>query len=142
MRAFDTQRLPSGHDVIAPDGSEVRILLGLTGGGMAHFRLASGVTSQAVTHRTVEEIWYVIAGQGDMWRKADGQEEIVKLEPGVCLTIPLGTCLMRTAVSTLFTFCPPLPPERKVSVSSSVGLMTISSSSFNSETTSTLAKLV
>ena len=24
-------------------------------------------------------------------------------------------CVMRTAVSTLFTFCPPLPPERKVS---------------------------
>ena len=27
-------------------------------------------------------------------------------------TNPVGTCVMRTAVSTLFTFCPPFPPER------------------------------
>jgi hypothetical protein len=35
---FTTRRLPADH-VIAPDGSEVRILVGLAGGGFAHFRL-------------------------------------------------------------------------------------------------------
>ena len=30
-------------------------------------------------------------------------------------------CVMRTAVSTLFTFWPPLPPERKVSTCNSIG---------------------
>jgi hypothetical protein len=35
---FETRRLPAAYDVIAPDGSEVRVLLGLGGGGMAHFR--------------------------------------------------------------------------------------------------------
>jgi mannose-6-phosphate isomerase-like protein (cupin superfamily) len=58
---------------------------------MAHFQLAAGETSFAVAHRTVEEIWYVVRGRGEMWRKLDDQEEVVCLEPGVCLTLPLGT---------------------------------------------------
>jgi hypothetical protein len=35
MHKFETKRLPIQRDVIAPDGSDVRILLGLQGGGMA-----------------------------------------------------------------------------------------------------------
>jgi len=84
-------RVPAARDSIAPDGSEVRILLGLRGGGMAHFQLAPGQTSKAVTHRTVEEIWYFVSGRGEMWRQQGGREETVAVEPGVCLTIPLGT---------------------------------------------------
>ena len=91
MTDFATSRLPAKPDVAAPDGSDVRILLGLAGGGMAHFALAPGRTARAVTHRTVEEIWYVVEGRGEMWRSQDGREEVVVLEPGVCLTIPLGT---------------------------------------------------
>ena len=91
MTWFATKRLPSIRDVVAPDGSDVRILLGLRGGGMAHFTLAAGQTSVAVAHRTVEEIWFVTSGRGEMWRKQGQREEIVPLQPGVCLTIPLGT---------------------------------------------------
>lgn len=91
MTDFNTKRLPVARDDVAPDGSDVRILLGLTGGGMAHFELGPGQTSTAVTHRTVEEIWFFLAGRGEMWRKQDGREEIVPVEPGVSLTIPLGT---------------------------------------------------
>ncbi|MEV0638087.1 hypothetical protein AB0I77_24720 [Streptomyces sp. NPDC050619] len=40
---------------------------------------------------SVQEIWYVVSGDGDMWRSLDGHEQTVVLEPGVCLTIPLGT---------------------------------------------------
>jgi mannose-6-phosphate isomerase-like protein (cupin superfamily) len=88
---FETKRLPRDMTAMAPDGSEVRVLLGLRGGGMAHFQLSPGRTSAAVAHRTVEEIWYVLSGRGQMWRKQAGREETVDLEPGVCLTIPLGT---------------------------------------------------
>jgi mannose-6-phosphate isomerase-like protein (cupin superfamily) len=88
---FETKRLPVARDVVAPDGSEVRVLLGLRAGGMAHFTLAPGQTSRAVAHHTVEEIWYVVSGRGEMWRTHAGREEVVSLEPGVCLTIPLGT---------------------------------------------------
>ena len=88
---FETKPLPDRPDTIAPDGSDVRLLLGLQGGGMAHFALAPGRTSVAVTHRTVEEIWFFLSGHGEMWRKQDEREEIVPVEMGVCLTIPLGT---------------------------------------------------
>jgi mannose-6-phosphate isomerase-like protein (cupin superfamily) len=88
---FETKALPAGRDVVAPDGSDVRVLLGLRAGGVAHFTLAPGQTSRAVAHRTVEEIWFVVGGRGEMWRKDAQREEVVPLEPGVCVTIPLGT---------------------------------------------------
>jgi mannose-6-phosphate isomerase-like protein (cupin superfamily) len=88
---FHTKQLPLDRDAVAPDGSDVRILLELEGGGMAHFELAPGLISKAVAHRTVEEIWFFIGGRGEMWRKGNGREEVVAVEPGVCLTIPLGT---------------------------------------------------
>lgn len=91
MQRFETQRLPERPDVTAPDDSDVRILLALKGGSLAHFELAPGRASAAVTHRTVEEIWYFVSGRGEMWRSQGGCEQTVSVEPGVCLTIPLGT---------------------------------------------------
>lgn len=91
MPQFSTKHLPAQPDVTAPDGSDVRILLALSGGSMAHFELAPGQTSLAVAHHRVEEIWYIIGGQGEMWRKLESQEEVIRLEAGVCLTIPVGT---------------------------------------------------
>ncbi len=91
MSEFATKSLPALPDVAAPDGSAVRILLALGGGSMAHFELAAGQTSVAVVHRTVEEIWYVVRGRGEMWRACGEREELTPLEAGVCLTIPLGT---------------------------------------------------
>ena len=86
-----TKHLPMQRDVVAPDGSDVRVLLQLAHGGMAHFELAPGQTSKAVVHRTVEEIWYFLSGRGQMWRQHDGQAQVVDVCAGVCLTIPLGT---------------------------------------------------
>lgn len=86
-----TKRLPADPTTTAPDGSDVRVLLALGGASMAHFELAPGRVSVAVVHRTVDEIWYVLSGHGRMWRKQGVREEIVDLEPGLCLTIPCGT---------------------------------------------------
>ncbi|MBX3655334.1 MAG: cupin domain-containing protein [Ramlibacter sp.] len=91
MTPFASLMLPAQRTVVAPDGSDVRVLLGLPGGGMAHFALAPGQVAAAVTHRTVEEIWYVVSGRGEMWRRQGNLEERVDLMPGLCLTIPLGT---------------------------------------------------
>ena len=88
---FETKQLATTPDVTAPDGSDVRILLRLAGGSMAHFELPAGRTSRAIAHRTVDEIWYIVSGRGEMWRKHDAHEEIVALQAGVCLTIPVGT---------------------------------------------------
>jgi len=91
MSKFATLTLPAERTVVAPDGSNVRVLLGLSAGTLAHFELPAGTTSSAVAHRTVEEIWFVVAGRGEMWRRQGEREEIVELAPGTCLTIPLGT---------------------------------------------------
>ncbi len=116
MTDFATMRLPIDPTVVAPDGSDVRVLLGLTAGGMAHFELAAGKIAQAVTHRTVEEIWFVLSGRGEIWRKQDEREEFVTLEPGICLTIPLGThfqfrAAADAAVSIIAITMPPWPGE-------------------------------
>ena len=91
MTPFDTKQLPAERSAVAPDGSDVRILLGLNGGGMAHFELPPNQISKAVTHRTVDEIWYFVGGSGQMWRRQDRESNIVDVFPGACLTIPLGT---------------------------------------------------
>lgn len=88
---FATRALPAAADAIAPDGSAVRVMLGLTAGSVAHFELPPGEVSVAVRHRTVEEIWYFVSGHGEMWRRHGEHEATVNVSPGVCLTIPRGT---------------------------------------------------
>ena len=111
-----TKRLPAARDAVAPDGSDVRILLQLKGGGLAHFELAAGEISTAVAHKTVEEIWFFLGGRGEMWRKLGHDESVVPVESGVCLTIPLGThfqfrALGREPLAALAVTMPPWPGE-------------------------------
>ena len=87
---FDTRHIAEAPDAIAPDGSEVRLLGALARGSMAAFRLAPGCVSKAVAHRTVEEIWYFIAGRGRMWRRLGEAEEVTEVGRGVSVTIPTG----------------------------------------------------
>lgn len=89
--AFATRKLPALPDVVAADGSDVRVLLKTARGSMAHFELAAGRASSAIRHRTVDEIWFVLSGRGEMWRSNADGEEIVVLEAGVCVSIPVGT---------------------------------------------------
>jgi mannose-6-phosphate isomerase-like protein (cupin superfamily) len=84
-------RLPIKHDIEAPDGSLVRILLSTIGGSMAQFELRPGMTSNAVEHRSVDEIWYFLSGEGEFWRKQNEKEEIVTVDADICITIPVGT---------------------------------------------------
>jgi mannose-6-phosphate isomerase-like protein (cupin superfamily) len=58
---------------------------------MAHFQLAAGETSIAVRHQQVEEVWYILDGRGEMWRRQADEELSVPLSPGVSITIPPGT---------------------------------------------------
>jgi mannose-6-phosphate isomerase-like protein (cupin superfamily) len=82
--------IPAQPDVVAPDGADVRVLLALPRGSMAHFELPAGQTSVAEAHHTVEELWYFLTGRGEMWRKEGDHEEVVAVAPGVSLSIPVG----------------------------------------------------
>jgi mannose-6-phosphate isomerase-like protein (cupin superfamily) len=116
VQSFASMRLPVERTEVAPDGSDVRVLLILAGGGMAHFELAPGQTSRAVTHKTVEEIWFFLTGRGEMWREQDGVSETIEVSPGMCLTIPLGTRFQFRSsgdepLSALGVTMPPWPGE-------------------------------
>ena len=121
MPEFQTKRLPLQRDAVAPDGSNVRVLLGLARGSMAHFELGAGLTSTAVVHRTVDEIWFILSGEGEMWRQDDEGEEVVTLVSGTCLTIPVGTAFQfrafgREPVAAIGVTMPPWPGEGEATV--------------------------
>ncbi len=86
-----TKELTEAYDYLAPDKSEIRLLPSMTYGGMAHCTLPPGMVSDAVKHKTVEEIWYVISGHGEIWRKNDSDEEVTPLQSGTSISIPVGT---------------------------------------------------
>ena len=121
LRDFETRPLPVEGDVFAADGSLVRNLLSLQGGAMAHFELPAGTTAKAVTHRTVDEIWFILSGRGQIWRKMADHEEIVEMETGVCLTIPQGTHFQWRSTSqeplaVLGVNMPPWPGEGEAQI--------------------------
>ena len=113
---FDTRRLPDDYDALAPDGSEIRALCATARGSMAHGTLPPGGVSRAIRHRTVEEIWHVLSGAGEIWRKLGDREEVTELRPGVSLTIPTGAHFQFRATGAeplRFIMCtmPPWPGE-------------------------------
>ena len=115
--ALVTKSLPAEPDVIAPDGSDVRILLRTERGSTAHFELGAGRTSLAIRHRTVEEVWFFVSGRGQMWRRTpDGEERVDEVSPGVSLDIPVGTSFqLRTIgdepLAAVGTTMPPWPND-------------------------------
>jgi mannose-6-phosphate isomerase-like protein (cupin superfamily) len=119
---FETKRLPQMPDIVAPDGSDVRVLLATARGSMAHFELDSGHASEAICHRSVDEIWYVLSGRGQMWRSQNGREKLDVLEPGVCVSIPVGTHFQFRAekgetLAAVGVTMPPWPgPQEAISV--------------------------
>jgi mannose-6-phosphate isomerase-like protein (cupin superfamily) len=114
MTAIITRALPDTYDVLAPDGSEVRILATSQRGSMAHFKLHPAQVSLAVAHKTVEEIWYVTKGSGRMWCASTAGEEITLLRPGVSIAIPAGVsfqfrCDGMDALEAIGVTMPPWP---------------------------------
>ena len=88
---FQSMQLPAAPDYLAPDGSAIRSLPAVRGGSLAYCTLPAGAISHAVVHQTVEEIWYCLAGTGQLWRRGPAEAEITDLVPGTCITILVGT---------------------------------------------------
>lgn len=91
MPDFETRLTPEKVDAIAPDGSEIRLLATVDSGSMVQATLPLGAVSLAVTHKTVEEVWYFLEGEGQVWRKQGDREDVTEVRPGLSLSIPLGT---------------------------------------------------
>ena len=119
---WQTARAPLDYDLLAPDGSEIRVLTQVGGGSMVHCRLEPGQVTQAVRHQTIEELWFCVGGSGQIWRQYAEDEEIVDLEPGVAVSIPRGVAFQFRAgrgqgLDVVVTSMPPWPgPDEAVAV--------------------------
>ena len=60
-------------------------------GNMIHGTLKPRQTARATRHVTVSEFWYVLEGQGEIWRKNESEEHVTPLSEGVAVDIPVGT---------------------------------------------------
>lgn len=114
MTPFETRQMPETYDLLAPDGSEIRLLHSLDKASVVHCRLPAGAVSIPVQHRTVEEVWVILAGAGEVWRRQGNREETLAVAPGMSLTIPLGTqfqfrALGGAPLEFMITTSPPWP---------------------------------
>lgn len=109
---FETLSLSGAPVVVAPDGASVRPLCVIpAAGSFAHFSLGPGEIARAVVHASVHEIWYVVAGEGAMWRRSGAVSETAALRPGVCLSIPVGTAFQfRAGPAGLEVVAATMPP--------------------------------
>jgi mannose-6-phosphate isomerase-like protein (cupin superfamily) len=115
-------------DAIAPDGSEIRLLATATRASLCEVCLPAGAVSRPVYHRTVEEIWYVIEGRGQVWRcPPDSVAEPIGVTPGDTLVIPMGWRFQfRAAPDCALRFLcftsPPWPGPEEAQATESGGL--------------------
>ncbi|MBK8955273.1 MAG: cupin domain-containing protein [Saprospiraceae bacterium] len=82
--------LKKDYNYLAPDGSEIRLLAKVNAVGICHCTLPVSKTSAAVKHKTVEEIWYFISGEGEMWQKEENDGLPVPVKKGDSVNIPKG----------------------------------------------------
>jgi mannose-6-phosphate isomerase-like protein (cupin superfamily) len=112
--SWQTAHVRPTIDALAPDGSEIRLLVQVSGASLVHCTLPPGGVTRAVRHRSVEEVWLCLAGRGRLWRHCASTDEIVNLEPGVAVTIPLGSDFQFRTVGQIplelaITTIPPWP---------------------------------
>ena len=84
--------MPETPDAVAPDGSDIHFLVtDARRASLVEVRLAAGRATRPVRHRTVEEIWYFLEGEGRVWRRPpEGEGLITEVRPGAVLRIPTG----------------------------------------------------
>lgn len=97
----DQKKVEVDYNTLAPDGSEIRYLSTTSNGSMVHCTLPPAQVSAAIKHQTVEELWFILSGEGQLWRKWDDAEEVIDLIPNSSITIPLGVHFQFRCTSTI-----------------------------------------
>jgi mannose-6-phosphate isomerase-like protein (cupin superfamily) len=105
-------------DAIAPDGAEIRVLLdrlqGATRLSLAEALVKPGERTAYVSHRTSEDIWYIVRGTGRFHRLTPdgGAEQNAEVAPGDALLIPTGYrfWVENTGSDNLVFLCCGTPP--------------------------------
>ena len=109
---MQTRTLPENPDARSPAGAEIRYLMEGAAGNMIHSTVPPGQVNRATVHATVTELWHVLSGRGEIWRRDECGDAVTALEPGVSIDIPVGTAFQYRCtgnVPLVFT-CTALPP--------------------------------
>lgn len=93
---------------IAEDRTLNRTLVEGGCGMMVRRELAAGACTMAVRHRTVEQLWHITEGAGELWRSQDGESRFdiltagdsVCIRPGVQFQVRASGARMRALVAT------------------------------------------
>lgn len=107
-----TVSLSEKADTHSPAGAEVRFMVEGTGGGMIHCTLPPFQVNKAVIHATVNEIWYVLSGHGEIWRDNGIESSVTTLITGTSIDISPDTVFQYRSVSdeALRFICVTMPP--------------------------------
>lgn len=99
---------PSGR---SPAGAEIRSLIDDEFGTMIHATVPPGQVNRATVHATVSEIWHVLSGEGQIWRRDGSDEQTTPLRQGVSIDIPVGTAFQYrcTGAGALEFICVSVP---------------------------------
>ena len=54
----------------SPLGAHIRFLMDGPHGNMIHSTVPPGMVGRACVFRTIDEYWYVLSGEGEIWRRA------------------------------------------------------------------------
>lgn len=101
-------------DALAPDGSRIHRLARGERISLCQCVLPPHTTSKAIEHKSVEETWWILAGEGLIWRNGYDDNEPVDIKPGVSLVIPPQTAFQfrntgSTALKIAIATSPPWP---------------------------------
>ena len=104
--------LPLAADAKSPAGADIRFIMDGPTGNMIHSTVPPGQINRATVHSSVSEFWFILEGNGEIWRKAGSEEKVTALEPGVSIDIPVGTAFQYRNVGRepLKFICISMPP--------------------------------
>lgn len=109
---MQTHPFPSTPQGRSPAGAEIRSLMHGETGDMIHSTVPPGQVNRATIHATVSEFWYVLSGEGQIWRRDGSGEQTTDLTPGVSIDIPVGTAFQYrcNGLEPLQFICVTMPP--------------------------------
>lgn len=107
-----TTRFPEQPDAKSPAGADIRYLMDGETGGMIHSTVPPYQINRATVHATVSEFWYILEGQGEIWRDNGVEESVTTLVAGTSIDIPVGTKFQYRNIADfdLKFICVTMPP--------------------------------
>lgn len=107
-----TTRLPEVPDARSPAGAAICYLMDGERGNMIHSTVPTGQINKATVHKTISEFWYILEGQGEIWRDDGEDNSVTTLTPVTAIDIPVSTAFQHrnTGEVDLKFICIAMPP--------------------------------